>query len=183
MKFYKPTTKSRRNMSGIEYRALLSGDRPHKALVSGFRRGTGRNKDGRITTRHKGGGHKRRFRMVDFVYGKMDVPAKVVSVEYDPNRTGFIGLLSYNDGEKRYSLLPKNVRVGDVVVTGKEVAVKPGNRMQIGNMPVGTFVYNIELKPQGGAKMVRSAGSFAEVIAHDAGYTHVKLPSTEVRKI
>jgi large subunit ribosomal protein L2 len=123
------------------------------------------------------------FRDVDFNYDKKNIPARVATVEYDPNRTGFVSLVNYADGEKRYVLLPKSVRVGDTFTVGEKVEIKPGNRLPLSNIPVGTFVYNIELKPLGGGKLVRSAGNYAEVIAHDGGFAQVKLPSTEVRKI
>ena len=161
----------------------MTTSNPHKALTSGFKRHVGRNNRGRLTVRHKGGGHKRLYREIDFVYDKRDIPAKVLSVEYDPNRSGFIGLVSYRDGEKKYVLLPKSVVVGDTFLVSEKAPIKPGNRLPLSKIPVGAFVYNIELKPAGGAKLVRSAGSFAEVIAHDAGYADLKLPSTEVRKI
>lgn len=183
MKTYKPTSPSRRNMVSIEYRKVLSTQKPHKPLTKGFRRGTGRNADGRITTRHKGGGHKRVYREIDWRFDKFNIPAKVTSVEYDPNRTGFIGLLSYADGEKRYMLLPKSVQVGTVIITSEKADLVPGNRVMLRNIPVGTFVYNVEVKPGSGAKLVRSAGNYAQVVAHNDGYTQVKLPSTEVRMI
>lgn len=183
MKFYKPTTKSRRHMSTLSFRDHLTRSEPEKALTRGFKRSVGRNHHGRITTRHKGGGHKRLYREIDFMYNKRDIPATIQSVEYDPNRTGFIGLAVYKDGEKRYALLPKSVKVGDTFVVSEKAEVKPGNRMALKNIPVGTFVYNIELKPHGGAKVARSAGIHAEVIALDGGFAHIKMPSTEVRKI
>ncbi len=183
MKIYKPTTPSRQHMTGIDYRKLLSGHRPHKRLVSGGKSRAGRNAFGRITMRHQGGGHKRRFRAVDFVYDKRDIPARIVSVEYDPHRTGFIGLAVYRDGEKRYVLLPQSVKAGDSFIVSEKAPVKPANRLPIGKIPVGSFVYNISLKLDAPAALARSAGNYAEVIGHDAGYTIVKLPSTEVRKV
>ena len=183
MKKYKPTTKSRRNMSGIDYRRFLTAKEPHKALTKGFRRGTGRNNAGRITTRHKGGGHKRLFRAVDFLFDKHDVPFIIKTVEYDPNRSGFIGLAQYKDGEKRYVLLHNAAQVGDENIVSEKAPIIPGNRMPLGNMLVGTFVYNIELKQGGGAKLSRSGGGYAEVLAKDAGYVDIKLPSSEVRKV
>ncbi len=183
MKKYKPTTPSRRTMTGIEYRKVLSKDKPLKSLTKGFKRGDGRNKHGRITSHYKGGGHKRRFRDVDFKYNKLDIPAKIASIEYDPNRSGFIGLAVYADGEKRYVLLPKTVKVGDSFIVSEKADLNPGNRCILKNIPVGTEVYNVEIKKGAGAKMVRSAGSFAQVVAHDSGFTSIKLPSSEVRKI
>ncbi len=183
MKHYKPTSPSRRNYSGISYRDIITSNEPYKALTFGRKRDVGRNNTGRITTRHKGSGHKRLYREIDFVYNKKNVSAKIVSVEYDPNRTGFISLAQYSDGEKRYVLLPKSLKVGDTFMVSEKAEVKPGNRLPLKNIPVGTFVYNVEIKPQGGGKIGRSAGNYAEVIAQDAGMTHVKLPSSEVRKI
>ena len=183
MKRFKPTSPSRRNMAIVNYAQILTTDEPYKPLTNGFKRGSGRNNTGRITTRHKGGGHKRLYRQIDFKYDKKDIPAKIDTIEYDPNRTSFISLVTYADGEKRYVVLPKTLKVGDKFIVGEKVEVKPGNRLPLKNIPVGTFVYNIELKFEGGAKLVRSAGSFAEVIAHDAGYALVKMPSTEVRKV
>ncbi|MFA6050891.1 MAG: 50S ribosomal protein L2 [Candidatus Paceibacterota bacterium] len=183
MKTYKPYTKSRRNTVTINYRDFLTKSTPEKSLTSGFTRGYGRNNRGRITTRHKGGGNKKLFRDVDFSYNKKNIPAKIVSVEYDPNRSGFIGLAVYADGEKRYVLLPKSVKVGTPFVVSEDAPVTVANRLSLKNIPVGTFVYNVELKPLGGAKLARSAGNFVEVIAQDLGYTLLKLPSTEVRKV
>jgi large subunit ribosomal protein L2 len=183
MKRFKPTSPSRRNMAIVNYAQILTTDEPYKPLTNGFKRGSGRNNTGRITTRHKGGGHKRLYRQIDFKYDKKDIPARIETIEYDPNRTSFISLVTYADGEKRYVVLPKTLKVGDKFIVGEKVEVKAGNRLPLKNIPVGTFVYNIELKFEGGAKLVRSAGSFAEVIAHDGGYALVKMPSTEVRKI
>lgn len=183
MKSYKPTTKSRRKMQTIEYRKLLSGSAPTKALTFGRKRSVGRNSAGRITTAHKGGGNKRRFRAVDFFYNKKNIPAKIASVEYDPNRSAFIGLAVYADGEKRYVVLPKGVAVGTTFVVSDTAPVEVGNRLPLKNIPVGTFVYNIEIKPGSGAKMVRGAGTFAQVVAQNEGYTSLKLPSTEVRRV
>ena len=183
MKHYRPTTKSRRHMSTISYRKIITAKDPHKALTSGFKRSVGRNSFGRLTTRHKGGGHKRLYRDVDFKYEKFNVPAKVLTIEYDPNRSGFISLVCYKDGEKRYALLPKSVKVGDEFVVSENAEVKIGNRLPLKKIPVGTFVYNVELKPNGGAKLGRSAGNYAEVVAQDAGHTDLKLPSSEVRKV
>ncbi|MCG2694584.1 50S ribosomal protein L2 [Candidatus Parcubacteria bacterium] len=183
MKTNKPTTPSRRHMTGINYRDFLTASEPLKALVKGGKRGVGRNSFGRITTRHKGGGHKRRYRQIDFKYNKIDVPAKVETIEYDPYRSGFIALICYNDGERRYILTPKTVKVGDEIIVSENAPLKAGNRLILRNVPVGTFVYNVELKPQSGAKIARSAGNYAEVVAQDAGYTHLKMPSTEIRKV
>lgn len=183
MKRYKPTSKSRRGMTTISFGNFITTNEPEKSLTRGFKRPMGRNHHGKITTRHKGGGHKRLLREVDFKYDKMDVPYTIKTVEYDPNRSGFIGLAQYHDGEKRYVLLPKGVKVGDVCVTSENAEIKAGNRLALKNITIGTFVYNVELKPLGGARLARSAGNYVEVIAKDAGYVDIKMPSTEVRKV
>ncbi len=183
MKTYKPTTPSRRKMSTVTYRGVLTVSEPHKALTTGFRRGSGRNAFGRITSQCRAGGHKRSYREIDFMYDKHDIPAKIQTVEYDPNRSGFIGLVAYADGAKRYVLLPKTVTAGSTFMVGDKAPLEPGNRTALKNIPVGTYVYNIEVKARGGSKLVRSAGVFAQVVAHDSGFTSLKLPSTEVRKV
>jgi large subunit ribosomal protein L2 len=183
MKTYRPTTKSRRHMTGINWKEVLTVSNPHKSLTNGFAKRGGRNSMGRVTMNYQGGGHKRLFRDIDFVMDKKDIPAKIETIEYDPNRSGLIGLVCYRDGERRYVLLPKGLKVGDEIVTGEKVDIKPGNRVSLKNVPVGTFVYAIELKVGGGAKIARSAGNYAQVVAQDAGYTHLKMPSTEVRKV
>lgn len=170
-------------MTTVTYRGVLTASEPYKPLTKGFRRGSGRNAFGRITSQNRGGGHKRSFRDIDFSYNKHDIPAKVETVEYDPNRSGFIGLACYADGEKRYVLLPQSVTAGSAFMVGDKAPLLPGNRTALKNIPVGTYIYNIELHPGSGAKLVRSAGVFAQVIAHDNGFTSVKLPSTEVRKV
>lgn len=170
-------------MTRIEYKKLLSGHAPEKSLLKGKKRMGGRNSHGRITVRHQGGGHKKRFRAVDFKFDKKNIPAKIASIEYDPFRSAFIGLAIYRDGEKRYVVLPQKVQVGDTFLVSETAPVKTANRMPLGAVPVGTFVYNIELKPNAGAVLARSAGNYAEVIAQDAGYTHLKMPSTEVRRV
>ncbi|MDP2668628.1 MAG: 50S ribosomal protein L2 [bacterium] len=183
MKTYSPRSPGRRQMTGINYREFLSGHEPEKSLVSGIFRAVGRNNRGRITTRHKGGGAKRLIRQVDFYMDKKNIPAKVLSVEYDPSRTAFIGLLSYRDGEKRYMVLPHSVGTGREIMISADAPLLPGNRLPLSKLPVGALVYNISLSAEGKAALVRSAGSFAEVLAHDGGYAQLKLPSGEVRKI
>ena len=170
-------------MTGIDYRKILTAKNPHKALTTGFKRDVGRNAAGRISTRHQGGGHKRLFREVDFLYNKIDIPAKVLTIEYDPNRSGFVGLVCYNDGEKRYVLLPKSMKASDTFLVSEKAEVKPGNRLPLKKLPVGTFVYNVEIKPGNGAKLCRAAGNYGQIIALDGGYAHIKLPSTEVRRV
>jgi len=183
MKFYRPETPSRRNMSTVTYRGVLTTGTPNKSLTKGAKSASGRNNRGRITVRHQGSGNKKLFRQVDFMYDKKDIPAKVLTVEYDPFRTGFIGLVSYADGEKRYVLLPKSLKAGDTFLVSENAELKPGNRVPIKKIPVGTFVYNVEIKVGGGAKLCRSAGNFGQVIALEGGYVNIKLPSTEVRKV
>jgi large subunit ribosomal protein L2 len=183
MKKYKPTTKSRRQMTNVNYRGILTKTKPEKSLTSGFKRSVGRNSQGRITTRHKGSGHKRLYRDIDFLYNKKEIPAKIKSIEYDPNRSAFIGLVFYKDGEKRYVILPKSVKPGDDFIVSEKAELSPANRLPLKNIPVGTFVYNIELKPNGGAKIARGAGVFAQVVANADGYTNLKMPSSEVRKV
>lgn len=183
MKKYKPTSKSRRGMTNVTYRGVLTKSEPEKSLTHGFKRSFGRDANGRIAMRHRGGGHKRLFRDIDFLYEKKEIPAKITSVEYDPNRSAFIGLAVYKDGEKRYVVLPKSVKPGDTFIVSPTAPLTPGNRLPLKNIPVGTFVYNIEIKPMGGAKIGRSAGIFAQVVANADGYTNLKMPSSEVRKV
>lgn len=183
MKLYNPTTPSQRNRVSVPYRKYLTTNEPHKALTTGFKRGVGRNAFGRITTRHKGSGHKRNYRLVDFVYDKKDIPAKIETVEYDPNRSAFISLVCYRDGERRYVLSSKNAKVGSTFVVSENAPIEQGNRTILKKLPVGTFVYNVELKPNAGAKLGRSAGNYIEVVAHDEGFTSLKLPSSEIRKV
>lgn len=172
-------------MTGINYREFLTRvqPKPVKTLTFGFQRAVGRNNFGRITTRHKGGGAKRLLRIIDFKFDKKDIPAKVASVEYDPNRTAFIGLVVYKDGEKRYVVLPKNVGAGREILISENAEIIPGNRLPLEKLPPGTFVYNISLSSEGKAALVRSAGSFAEIVAQDEGYSTIKLPSGEIRKV
>lgn len=183
MKTYRPITKSSRQMSRIEYKKLLSGHRPLKALLKGKKKTGGRNSFGRITTRHHGGGHKQKYRDVDFSFNKKNIPARIATIEYDPYRSAFIGLAIYRDGEKRYIVVPRNVKVGDTFLVSDNAPVTLGNRLPLSNIPVGTFVYNIELKPGAGGVLARSAGNYCEIVAQDAGYAHLKLPSTEVRRV
>ena len=180
---YKPRTPGTRGMSTLNYRELLSGHRPEKSLMHGRKRDSGRNSHGRITTRHKGGGHKRVYREVDFKMDKKNIPARIASIEYDPFRSAFIGLAIYRDGEKRYMVLPQRMKVDDVLLVSETAPLTPGNRLPLSKIPVGTFVYNIELKPGNGGKLARSAGNYAEIVAQDGVYTQLKMPSTEVRNI
>lgn len=183
MKSYKPRTKSLRHTKTVTYRGVLTATEPVKALTRGFKRNVGRNADGRITVRHKGGGHKRLFREVDFSLQKINIPAKVETIEYDPNRSGFIGVVVYADGARSYNLLPKGVTVGDTLLISEDAPLKQGNRLPLRKIPVGTFVYNIEFLPNGGARIARSAGIYAEVVANNEGQAHLKMPSGEIRKV
>jgi large subunit ribosomal protein L2 len=183
MKIHKPTSAGKRNLTSINYRKVLSGSKPTKKLLRGLKKKGGRNNRGIVTVPHQGGGHKRRYRDIDFKYNKFDIEAKIKSVEYDPNRNAFISLASYKDGEKRYILAVKNLAVGDTFVVSNAAEIKPGNRMSLVNIPVGNFVHNVELKFQGGAKIARGAGAFVQVVAHDEGKTSLKMPSGEIRKV
>ncbi|MEK9185374.1 MAG: 50S ribosomal protein L2 [Patescibacteria group bacterium] len=183
IKTYKPTSKSRRQMSVVSYKSVLSKTKKHKSLVFGRNRKVGRDNAGRISVRHKGGGAKRLWREVDFKYDKINIPYKIVSVEYDPNRSGLIGLAVYRDGEKRYALLPRGVKAGQELLTAENAPLIPGNRLQLKNIPIGTFVYNVEVKPKGGAKLARSAGNYIQVLAKDLGMVDLKMPSSEVRRV
>jgi len=183
IKKYKPTTPSRRHMTGISYRNVLVKKKPEKSLTFGRKRAVGRNNQGRITMRHKGGGHKKLFRMVDFKYNKKDIPAKIKSIEYDPLRSGFIALAIYKDGEKRYVLAPARLKSGDDFIVSEKAELKTGNRLPLFKIPVGSQVYNVELKPNQGAKLGRSAGNYLEILAHDGKWSNLKMPSKEVRKV
>lgn len=183
IKKYKPTSPSRRFMT-VAVTEGLSGKRPEKRLVSSIKRSTGRNNSGRITCRHKGGGHKRKYRLVDFRRDKTRIPAKVAAIEYDPNRSAHIALLNYADGEKRYILAPFGLKVGDTVVSGyEEVDIKPGNCLPLKCLPLGTLIHNIEMRPGKGGQIARSAGTSAQLMAKEGKYVQVRLPSGEVRMI
>ena len=182
MKSYKPYTKSRRHMTTTTFKGKVTATEPHKALTKGGKRDVGRNNAGRISVRHKGGGHKRLFRDIDFGY-KKHIPAKIETVEYDPNRSGFIALVLYPDGERRYILCPKSVTVGQTIETSETALAAPGNRMPLSSVPIGSFIYNVEIKPGNGGKLGRAAGTYIELIARDQGYADLKMPSSEVRKV
>lgn len=183
MKQHKPTTASRRGMRTVNYSGLTK-IKPHKPLTRYVKRRAGRSaSQGRITVRHKGGGYKRRYRNVDFKQDKIGIPAKVVSIEYDPSRSAFISLLSYRDGDKRYILAPDGLKEGDIIVYQEKGELKPGNRMMLKHVMVGTPVYNVELIPGKGGSIVRSAGSSAQVLTKDSGFVHLQLPSGEIRMV
>lgn len=185
IKRYKPTSNGVRNMTVVKYKDFLTGKKnaPHKALTKGTKNTAARNNRGRITSRFRGGGNKRLFRTIDFKFDKKDIQAKIETVEYDPFRTAFISLVCYADGERRYIVSPKNAKEGDTFIISDETEVEIGNRMKLRNIPIGTYVYNVEIKPEGGAKLARSAGNSAEVAALDGEMTHLKMPSGEVRKV
>ncbi len=179
---YKPTTPGRRGASVADF-SELSKKRPEKALTNSLNKRAGRNAAGRITRRHSGGGHKRLYRIIDFKRNKVDIPAKVTHIEYDPNRSARIALLAYQDGEKRYIIAPVKLKVGDKVMSGEKADIKVGNSLPIASIPVGTIIHNIELKEGKGAELVRSAGGFAQLLAKEGKYANIKLPSGEVRLV
>ena len=182
LKSFKPVTPGLRAVVLIERSELWKGD-PVKALTAGKRATGGRNNHGHITTRHHGGGHKRRFRTVDFRRRKFDVEATVERIEYDPNRTAFIALIKYKDGEQAYILAPQRLAAGDVVVSGERVDIKPGNALPLRNIPVGTIIHNVEMKTGRGGQLARSAGSFVQLVGKDQGFALLRLSSGEVRRV
>lgn len=182
MKKYKPTTPGRRGMTVVDF-SILTKKSPEKKLLKVLKKKSGRGTSGRITVRHKGGRVKRKYRLVDFSQNKMNIPAKVISLEYDPNRTAFIALIEYNDKEKRYILAPSGLKVGDEIKCEEKALIKIGNRLKIKNIPVGTEVHNIELEPGLGGKIIRGAGTSAQVLAQEDRYTQLKMPSGEIRRI
>lgn len=182
MKKLKPTTPGQRQRIIADY-SSLSRKEPEKSLSFGFKRRKGRAKSGEITVRHKGGGNKKLYRLIDFKQNKFDIPAKVASLEYDPNRSAFIALLSYADGDKRYVIAGKNMKVGDAVITSENTDLTEGNRMSVSKMPVGFFAYNIELQPGKGGQIARTAGSYAKIMAHEGGRTNLMMPSGEIRVV
>jgi large subunit ribosomal protein L2 len=178
-KLFKPTSPGRRFQVGATFEELTRSE-PEKSLLRPLTKTGGRNARGRVTCRHRGGGHKRRF---DFKRDKYTIPATVASIEYDPNRSARIALLHYHDGEKRYILAPLELGVGDVVSSGDNVEIKPGNALPLRNIPVGTVIHNVELKPKKGAQLIRSAGAFGQLMAKEGKYAQVKFPSNEVRMV
>ena len=182
LKQFNPTSPGRRFMTTLTFEEITK-DRPEKALTEPQRRSGGRNCKGQITIRFIGGGHKRRYRLIDFRRDKRDIPAKVSAIEYDPNRSARIALVSYADGEKRYIVAPVDLKVGDPVITSASADIKPGNTMPLRNIPLGSLIHNVELRPGKGAQMVRSAGTYAQLMAKEGDYAQVRLPSGEVRKV
>ena len=179
---YKPTSPARRFMSVLTYEEITKKS-PEKSLVEYLKKNAGRNKQGKITVRHQGGGNKIKYRVIDFKRNKLEIPAKVAAIEYDPNRSTFIALLFYADGEKRYILAPLGLNVGDTVVSSENADIKPGNALPLANIPVGTLIHNLELKPGRGGQLVRSAGMSAQLMAKENGFATVRLPSGEMRKL
>ena len=182
IRVYKPTSPARRFMSVLTYEELTK-KAPERSLTEYLKKNAGRNNQGKITVRHQGGGNKVKYRIIDFKRNKDNIPAKVTAIEYDPNRSAFIALVCYADGEKRYILAPLGLKVGDTVISGETADIKPGNCLPIANLPVGTLIHNIEIKAGRGGQMVRSAGNAAQLMAKEGQYAQVRLPSGEVRKL
>jgi len=181
MKIFKPTTPARRGMTGIDF-SQLTKKGPEKSLLKYVRRDVGRASSGRISVRHKGGGVKQLYRIIEFSQTKLDLPAKVIALEYDPNRTAFIALIEYADKTKQYIVAPQGLKVGQEVIFAETAPLTPGNRIKLKNIPVGTVIYNIELESGKGGKVVRSAGSSAQLLARDGDYINLKMPSSEIRR-
>ena len=182
IKVYKPTTAGRRGMSVIDY-SVLSKVKPEKSLLAPLKKKSGRNSYGRITVRHRGGGNRRKYRIIDFKRNKFDIPAKVLTLEYDPNRSAHIALVQYEDGEKRYIIAPQGLKVGDTIVSGTSADIKPGNALPLSSIPAGTFIHNVELYPGRGAQLARSAGNMAQLMAKENGLALLRLPSGELRNV
>ncbi|HEY4494867.1 MAG TPA: 50S ribosomal protein L2 [Candidatus Paceibacterota bacterium] len=182
IKIYKPTSEGRRQMTGVDF-SVLTKSYPEKSLTFGRKKTSARNNRGRITVRHHGGGHKQLYRLIDFKQNKYNISGRVVSIEYDPNRTAFIALIVYKDGEKRYILAPKDLKVGSVVIASENAPLTIGNRLMLKNIPVGAFIHNVEFFPGKGGQLARSAGNSVQVMAQEGGHTHLLLPSSEIRKV
>ena len=182
IKFYKPTTPGRRGMTVTDYSGLSKVE-PEKSLLAPISKSAGRNSYGRITIRHRGGGNRRKYRIIDFKRNKLDIPAEVLTLEYDPNRSAHIALVQYEDGEKRYIVAPQGLKVGDTVVSGIKADIKPGNALPLSNIPTGTFIHNLELYPGKGAQLARSAGTMAQLMGKESSMALVRLPSGEMRYI
>jgi large subunit ribosomal protein L2 len=183
IKVYKRTSNGRRNMSTLVYKDVITTDKPEKSLTVTLSKNSGRNNQGKITVRHQGGGHKRKYRIIDFKRNKDNIPGRVATIEYDPNRSANIALINYADGEKRYILAPKGLEVGMTVVSGEGADIKVGNALPIAIIPVGTLIHNIELNPGKGGQLVRSAGTSAQILGREERYVLVRLASGETRKI
>ena len=183
LKSYKPTSPGTRGKTVIKHNEFITRNKPEKSLVVGLKKKGGRNNTGKITVRHQGGGNKRLYRIIDFKRNKIDIPAKVSTIEYDPNRSAYIALLTYIDGEKRYIIAPQGLGVGDKVISSENAEISVGNCLPLSNIPVGTFIHNIELVRGNGAVISRSAGSSSQIVAKEGNYAHVRLTSGEIRKI
>lgn len=182
MKIYKPTSPGRRGMTRVDF-SVLDKKKPEKSLLLKLKRRAGRSSSGRITVRHQSGGAKKLYRIIDFKQDKLNMPAEVMAIEYDPYRTAFIALIKYEDGEKKYVIAPQGLKKDDKIIAGEKTEIKIGNRTKLKNIPVGTAIYNIELEPDRGGKIARSAGTSAKVLAREGGYVNLKLSSTEYRRI
>ena len=182
IKHYKPTTPGRRGMTVMDYSGL-SKVAPEKSLLGVIKKNAGRNSYGRITVRHHGGGNRVKYRIIDFKRNKFDIPATVMTLEYDPNRSAFIALVQYEDGEKRYIIAPQDLKVGDKIISGAGADIKPGNALKLSDIPVGTIIHNIELYPGKGAQLARSAGNMAQLMAKENGMALLRLPSGELRNV
>ncbi len=183
IKTYRPTTSSIRQKTGLTFEELTTRD-PYRPLLEPLKKSGGRNSKGHISIRHRGGGHKRKYRIIDFKRNKINVPGEIETVEYDPNRSAFISLIKYRDGERRYILFPMNAKIGDMIISAdKQVDILPGNTMPIRYIPLGTVVHNIELRKDKGGQMAKSAGSGAQILAKEGNYAQLRLPSSEIRKI
>ena len=182
IRVYKPTSPARRLMSVLTYEEITKKT-PEKSLLQPKKKNAGRNNQGKISVRHQGGGEKQKYRLIDFKRNKLEVPAKVAGIEYDPNRSAFIALLHYLDGEKRYILAPLGLNVGDTIVSSEAADIKPGNSLQLANIPLGTLVHNIELRPGAGGQIARSAGAYAQLMAKEGPFATLRMPSGEMRKV
>ena len=182
IRVYKPTSPARRLMSVLTYEEITKKT-PEKSLLQPKKKNAGRNNQGKISVRHQGGGEKQKYRLIDFKRNKLEVPAKVAGIEYDPNRSAFIALLHYLDGEKRYILAPLGLNVGDTIVSSEAADIKPGNSLQLANIPLGTLVHNIELRPGAGGQIARSAGAYAQLMAKEGTFATLRMPSGEMRKV
>lgn len=182
IRVYKPTSPARRFMSVLTYEEITKKT-PEKSLLQPKKKNAGRNNQCKISVRHQGGGEKQKYRLIDFKRNKLEVPAKVAGIEYDPNRSAFIALLHYLDGEKRYILAPLGLNVGDTIVSSEAADIKPGNSLQLANIPLGTLVHNIELRPGAGGQIARSAGAYAQLMAKEGSFATLRMPSGEMRKV
>ncbi|MFA7201922.1 MAG: 50S ribosomal protein L2 [Candidatus Paceibacterota bacterium] len=183
MKKFSPTTPVRRHLTNVEYKTLITAKSPARKLTTKLKTHAGRNNSGRITTRHQGGGNKKLYRLVDFKQRELNIPARIVALEYDPYRSAFIALVTYQNGKKSYILASSKMEVGMTIISAEKAPLKEGNRMMLKNIPVGYMVHNIELRPTKGGQIAKSAGAFVEILAQDEGYTTLKMPSGETRKV